>query len=448
MSKLSSDFVVELLKYCIKDERIGDVVMEHMKYSYFPSDEHKHIYRSIESYTKTTNTLITEGILAEEHKSDPKRRDLLLAIREAELPNKDVFLVQFEKFIKDTMFVKAYDKSGELFNQGKKDEAMEHMKTEGENIHGFSIKSKYFTEITSKEEFKKRREDRKGRTDSSNSQKIPTPIPQLNDATDGGVNKGDTLLVLAQSGVGKSKYLRSQSLLASQYGFKGLHISAEGTRIENEDAFDTAMAKSKLWRTERNKMHKEELEELGAFFEHVENMEGQLFFEAFEQFDAASIRDVRNILIEIEKNHGKLDFLCLDYFELFDPGDGRKYSASNDQERKRRESIGNALKNLAVEFNIAIFTATQASTVESEKLNDPNFVQTRYNISEFKGVIKPFSYFLTFNQTKDEKENNAMRIWADKVRKYKVTDVWMIATMYEHETFCDEQKTIEINGLT
>ena len=128
------------------------------------------------------------------------------------------------------------------------------------------------------------------------------------------------------------------------------------------------------------------------------------------------------MIIDIENTQGKLDFMCLDYLELFDPGDGKRYGTSNDAERKRREAVSNKLKNIAVEFDIAIFTATQAATVATELLNDPEFVQTRYHISEFKGVIKPFSYFVTLNKTKDEEDNDFMRIYIDKMRKYPIKE--------------------------
>jgi hypothetical protein len=99
------------------------------------------------------------------------------------------------------------------------------------------------------------------------------------------------------------------------------------------------------------------------------------------------------------------------------------------------------MKNIAVEFNTRLITATQASSVDPQLLNDPKFVMTRYNVSEFKNIAEPFSYFFTLNQTKDEYINNLMRIYIDKCRKYKGGQTVTIHTNYSDGCFYDAIKT-------
>jgi hypothetical protein len=136
------------------------------------------------------------------------------------------------------------------------------------------------------------------------------------------------------------------------------------------------------------------------------------------------------------------DLLLIDYLELLDPGK-KKYKVG--EERQRREALANGFKNICVTYKMAGISCTQASTVSPEQLNDPKFTQTRYHISEFKGMIKPFSYFFTLNQTNDEYQAQLMRIYADKVRKYKKDWTATIIQDYGHDRFYNSKRTrIEI----
>ena len=69
---------------------------------------------------------------------------------------------------------------------------------------------------------------------------------------------------------------------------------------------------------------------------------------------------------------------------------------------------------------------------------------TRYDISENKGLTKPFSYFFTLNQTVDEYTNGIMRMFFDKVRKYKGQKLITIAQAYDYEKFYDRNRTLEL----
>jgi len=442
MQELNPNFVTELFKICLRNKRVLESTIPHIKPTYLPDEHYEDIWTTIVKYYQATDKLITIGTLSQEFSTNMEVLSLIANIKNADLPEVDDILSQLGEFVKSSMFHQAYEKLHDIYVQGKKDKAYELLKDTSEAIGGFSIKEQYFTRLYGNVIDRHNSRVINNEHGSEDSNKIPTGIDQFDNITFGGVNKGDTFCALAQSGVGKSKLLRHIGLHASRRGFKGLHVSAEGTLDENLDMYDAGLSGQRLWDIEKAKLSNETLNKIKRASRDIRNRGGEVFVEAFEQFDTASLADVRNLIIEIEKVHGKLDFLCLDYFELFDPGDGKRYGTSNDAERKRREAIGNKLKNIAVEFNIATFTATQASTVGPELLNDPEFVQTRYNISEFKGLVKPFSYFVTLNQTKDEKEQNMMRIYIDKCRKYAGGQIVKIYQRYDRERFYDRKRTI------
>ena len=81
-----------------------------------------------------------------------------------------------------------------------------------------------------------------------------------------------------------------------------------------------------------------------------------------------------------------------------------------------------------------------------DQYNNPNFILTRSHISEFKGFIKPFSNFITINQTDDEKTNSIVRLHADKFRK-KPSSItfWGVQSLNSHRFF-NLKKTREMFG--
>lgn len=440
MEGLNPNFVVELIKVCLRNKRVLDTSMPHIKDTFLPNKEYKDVWNTICRYYVATGNLITIGLLSQEFSVNIGVLKVIADIKEARIPNQDDILDQLGDFVKSSIFYEAYDKLIDIYNQGDKEKAFSLMKSASESITDFSIRGQYFTQLYGKWE-DRHQERLANKNDDKISTKIPTGIDEFDRITYGGVDKGDTLLALAQSGVGKTKFLRHIGVSASRRGFKGLHVSGEDTLKANLAAYDACVAGQSFRDIENANLDKETLDKMKVASRNIRRMGGEVFVEAFEQFDSSSIAEVRNLIIEIEKVHGKLDFLCLDYLELFDPGDGKRYGTANDQERKRREATANKLKNIAIEFDIAVFSATQAATVSPDLLNDPEFVQTRYNISEFKGVIKPFSYFITFNKTKDEEDQNMMRIYIDKIRKYAGGQIIKIYQRYDTERFYDGRKT-------
>ena len=100
-----------------------------------------------------------------------------------------------------------------------------------------------------------------------------------------------------------------------------------------------------------------------------------------------------------------------------------------------------------MEQNTRVATATQASTVAPELLNNPNFYMTRYNVSEFKAIVDPFTVFLTYNQTSEEYKERCARIFIDKSRKSVGDKLISICQNYGKDKFYDRARTIEKFGF-
>lgn len=355
------------------------------------------------------------------------------------MPDKDDVLQSIELFVRNSIFIEAYDNLGDLYNKGDKESAFELMGSVADKLNSFHIKNRYYDKIF--DGFHKRNADRVVASSTTYAgHKIPFLIDEINDIMRGGIDRGDTFLVLAQSGVGKTKFLRQCGVYAARRGYKVLHIQAEGTREECLEGYDATWTGVHLSDIEVGDLDADTMKKIEKATANITTNGGEIFVETFEQFNTATMADVREIALEVIKTYGQIDIILLDYLELLDPGDGKKYRIS--EERHRREALANKFKNICVELNVAGLTATQASTVAPDLLDNPDFVQTRYNISEFKGIIKPFSYFMTMNQTKDEKAAGVMRLYMDKVRKYKSQQTIQICTNYNRERFYDRKMTL------
>lgn len=440
MNRLSEHFLLELFKICLRSREVLEVAREHLQYTYLPNKHYKQLWKCIvDSYT-ASRKLPSLGVLAQMNQTDKDVVELIGKVREIDIPDREMIMQQLEEFIKQAMFVDMYDSLGDLYNKGDREHAYRVLVGASEKLHTFSLRANYYEKIF--EGYSERFDRRALAKDSSNENdvvKVPFGIDEIDRLTRGGINAGDIALFLAQSGVGKSKLLKWIGVHAARLGFKVLHLQAEGTKKECLDLYDSTWTGCKLHDIEYGNVDSGTHNKIQKAIDNITNQGGEIYVEAFEQFNTASLQDVRSIIEKVEKEHGKIDLVLMDYFELFNPGNGVRYKPS--EERQRREAVGDGLKNIAVEFNTRIISCTQASTVSPELLNDPKFVMTRYNVSEFKGVIKPFSFFITLNQTEDEKEDNYMRLYIDKMRKYKGGQIVSIYQNYDRERFYDAPRT-------
>lgn len=442
-NKLTKDFLYELFKLCFRKAEIIQICSQHLKYQYLPSEPFKKIYKAVTSYYTANQRVPTFGIISQQFERNADVIETIAKIKNAPIVDKEKILEVFEEFIKQSMFVDTYDTIADVYNSGDKDKSYKLLKQAAEDIHNFSITSdtSFYEPIFDGFESRHRQRIVKRESGEDIKQKIPIGIDELDALMAGGLDTTDTALFLAQSGVGKTKLLRWAGVSAARRGFKVLHIQAEGSREESLRGYDSTWTGVVNELVEYAAYDSELYKLLVKTAKDVKGKGGEIYVHAYEQFTTPSIKEVRNLIIDIEKNFGRVDVVILDYLELFNPGDGRKYTV--DQERERRRSLGRVLKNIAVEFNTRIITATQASNIPVQLSEDPAFVMTRNNLSEFKNAAEPFSMFVTLNQTRDEKKNNVMRLYVDKMRNYPSNKTIKIFQSYRNDRFYDRKNTLE-----
>lgn len=450
IEQFNSHFLDELFKLCTLKKDVCEIVVENLEYSHIPAElkGYKHVLKGIKRQYNNLHKLPSLGVILQENAIDPEVHEAVDKINEAGVADRDLMLRTFEEYLKRVKFQILFEKTVDLYNNGKQAEAIELQAKESPSISEFSIYQKSGCVSNIFRDFFERDSKRfaEANTTTNRRRKVPFGIDLLDGVTYGGTdpNEGEIDCFLGRSGTGKTKWLRWRGISAARMGFKVLHIQAEGTLSECELGYDatwTGILKGDL---KNGEIPPEIEDKLRKAMSDIRKNGGEIEVRAFEQFETASMRDVRDLVIDYHKRHGVYpDLLILDYLELFNPASGKKYAASTEGEKFRREDSARAFKNICNEFKIAGATASQANDIAPSDFNNASWVMTRHNVAGAKGLIDPFSYFFTWNVSSDEYKRKRGRLYVDKVREYEGGQTIRICTDFRHDRFYARRDTLE-----
>lgn len=443
--QLNESFLLELYKGCITSKSFLEVIVKHLKFHYIPEEAYKKIFEKIAQDYELMQSLPTIGSLTQHfsQKTTPDEAVLkvLVKIKNTSIVDqKDILLQTFQKFIINAMFHDLYGKIGELHNEGKQDKAIKLLAEQSVIIANFNIQDATYTRVYGG--YDDRQKERKAKAKNISLDKVPFGIHALDFFTRGGMSKGTSTLFLGRSGTGKSTILRWIGMCAARIGLRVVHFQGEGSEQEALDAYDAGWTGTPLEDMEFGDVPVANIKKIEKAHTDIVATGGEIFVKASASFEDLTINDCKDILEGIEKSQGKVDLVIFDYLEIF--GVQGKYFNSETGERKRREDIANKMTNIAVAFNVAVVTATQANDIKPEFYNNPEKVLTRSDISEFKGALKPFSNFITICQTDDEYEAGMIRLFCDKFRKYKSKQVIKIAQSLNNSRFYDAKRSLDL----
>lgn len=442
--KLQEDFIVEFIKCCLTSEKIMEICCLHMKYQYLNTTAQKRVVKYIVDFYNLNKKLPSIGLIGQAFPEDRNVLQLLLRIKECKVEEiKDDIVTGFEKFIKESRFVLLYDKMAELYNTGKKEEAVQYALSETSEIHEFSLKQGYFPTVF--EDFDQRTVSRleaqhNEETSTVRKDRLVWGIKEIDKST-GGARRKTLGAFMARSGGGKSTVMRWVGLSNARLGYKVVHFSAEGSEDEVMDAYDAAWTSLKLEDISYGDIPTEKSERIKNVRRAVLENGGEIYVYAVDSFDGLTLLDCNRILENLTSTVGPIDMIIWDYLELFSKTPNQTVS-SEGMERKRREDVANTMVNLCVRYNAFGLTATQANDIPFEKWNNPDWCMKRNEISEFKGMVKPLAYFFTVNATVDEREDNVARIYYDKLRHSKGEGTVIgICQSLDNGRFYDSQAT-------
>lgn len=412
-----------------------------------PDKRFKGLFKAITDQYAIYGKLPTFGSLGQAFGHNADVLGLIVRMKQADQPDRDNVLDQLEAFVKRCLFLEKFDKVTEVYNTGQHHAAYELDMEYAKLLTNYSIRKKNYALVFKgfENRFLLRQQLETGQ---ETLLKASFGIPELNHYTYGGVEMGGLCGILGRSGTGKSTFLKHIAITNARLGLNVAHIQAEDTLAKCMVAYDagwTGQLKNDL---ETGRVSDSVLEEAR---ETIKRLQGEIMVHAFEQFDTAKLSDVRMHMMEMEKvlasdpdvphEKAKMHVGIIDYLELFDPADGKTYKPA--EERFRREATANQIKNMAIEFEMAMFLGTQASDVPRDKWNRSDFVMDRSNVAECKGLARPMNYFLTLNQTEEEYAAQIMRVFGDKFRDHEANKLCEFVQARERGRFYSHERTMQ-----
>lgn len=242
-----------------------------------------------------------------------------------------------------------------------------------------------------------------------NVSRVPSGLAPLDQATNGGLSKGEVGLLAARSGSGKSTFMSNLSVYYSKGGHNVFHISLEELasmmllrfdrlflQADTKTVLEANGGVKKSFLTWANKMY-------GAV--DAQGILGKLvMYKGTPQ--TVTVDKIRQIILSSERELKlKYDVVIVDYPDLL----LNKHNTGN--EASDGGHLFEELRSLAQELNVVMWTATQLNrTSSSADLLTLDNVEGSYrkkNTVEFAGTI---------NVSKAERDNGYMRLYLDKLR--------------------------------
>jgi replicative DNA helicase len=231
-----------------------------------------------------------------------------------------------------------------------------------------------------------------------NRQVCPTGLERL-DAPDilrGGLGRGELGVITANTGVGKSHFLVAMGCAAMRAGKNVVHYTFELSEHETGKRYD-----SNLCQIPSNDLYERKNEVISAY----KNMDlGKLIIKEYPT-GSASVHTLRNHIEKLTFKGFKPSVIIVDYADVM------KSSREYDSLRHELKLIYTELRNLAVELNVPVWTASQANKDSSK-----SEVVGLENMGESYGKAQVADIVLSISRKPMEKSEGTGRIFVAKNR--------------------------------
>jgi replicative DNA helicase len=355
LSNFGHSFQVKVISALLTDKAFTQQVSDILLPDFFESEANVWIVDTIIKYFyeyKTAPTLDVFKIKVQDISSDVLKTSIIEMLKDAfrylESEDLDFIKEQTLDFCKNQCIKRAILDSVELLNKGQYDAIKSTidvaMKAGADKEVGHeynkSVQDRYLDNIRST---------------------IATPWPIINDLSDGGFGKGELVVFVAPAGIGKSWGLINVGAHALKQGLNVVHYTLElnaGYVGQRYDAVLTGIANQNL------KFNLDEVEST------VAKLKGDLVIKYYPTKTASSstIRAHIEKMILIGK---KPDIVIVDYADLL------RGAVSRKEMRHELESIYEDLRGIAGEYEVPLYTASQANrsalemdVIEADKISE------------------------------------------------------------------------------
>ena len=343
--KYGTSFQSKIITSLIVDNKFIKTIGDILEVSYFDSDANKFLIKSIVDYFekyKSPPTMEALKVVIDDVENDTLKTAIVDSLRGAwqhrESPDLEFVKEKTLEFCKNQVIKSAIMESVELLDNQQYDEIKgvidNAMKAGVERDIGHEY-------ITGFEE----------RMNQQSRKTLPTQWDSVNDLMDGGLAGGELGVIVAPAGIGKSWTLQTIGAHAVAQGKTVIHYTLELNAQYVGLRYDTIVSGQP---TGNLQYHKEEV------LKKINQLKGELIIKYYPT-RTASVNTLAAHLQQCEMQGLKPDMVIVDYADIMK-------STSNFTEK--RHQIGHVyeeLRGMAGEFDIPLWTASQANRSSLEE---------------------------------------------------------------------------------
>ena len=340
-----TSFQSKIITSLITDNKFTKQIIDILEVSYFDSDSNKFITKSIQDYFtkyKTTPTMEALKVLVDEIENDVLKSGVVDFLRQAwshrESPDLEFVKEKCLEFCKNQVIKNAIMESVELLDNHQYDEIKGVMDTAMRAGVERDIGHEYITG------FEERMTEQARNT-------LPTKWDSINELMDGGLAGGELGVVVAPAGIGKSWTLQALGAEAVKNGKTVIHYTLELNAEYVGLRYDTIVSGQP---TGNLQYYKEEV------LQAINKLKGNLIIKYYPT-RTASVATLTAHLQQCELQGIKPDLVLVDYADIM------KSTSNFTEKRHQIGHIYEELRGMAGEFQIPIWTASQANRSSLEE---------------------------------------------------------------------------------
>ncbi len=343
--KYGTSFQSKIIASLITDNKFTKQIVDILDVSYFDSESNKFIIKSIKDYFtkyKSTPTMEALKVFVDDIENDVLKSGVIDFLRQAwahrESPDLVFVKEKTLEFCKNQVIKTAIMESVELLDNHQYDEIKGVIDTAMRAGIERDIGHEYLTGFEE-------------RMTNQARDIVPTKWDSINDLMEGGLGKGELGVIVAPAGIGKSWTLQSLGAHSVQQGLTVVHYTLELNAQYVGLRYDCIVSGQP---TGNLQYYKEEV--LSA----IEKLKGNLIIKYYPT-RTASVNTITAHLQQCELQRIKPDLVIVDYADIM---------KSTQQFTEKRHQIGHVyeeLRGLAGEFEIPIWTASQANRSSLEE---------------------------------------------------------------------------------
>lgn len=414
---VTEEYQSKVLAYMLQNPEFCDVVREHMQVEHFNNKTLQWFFTAIAQSEHHLTAILLQEEMVQAVKAKSIREEeidkfvqLFDIIKERVIPGEEDYIKdKVGAFIRTQSVKKALMDSVDLAKNSEWDEIVGMM--QDAVSAGMNLEDKGYDYLGTIEERVYERAHERAHL------KIPSGIPDLDALTYGGIKTGQMGMIVGGTGRGKSIFLQWLASAALLLNKKVVYFTFELGRRDIADRFDSMFAEVKP--QELNDYQTQVLEEVTK----LKNTYGKSLMIQHYPADTATINTLKDYCRRLSQIGIVPDLIIIDYLDLMKPH--REYHS----EHAEIDAITKGIIGFAAEFDTAVYTATQMN--RSGMVSD---TPDEAGMAGYVGKQYHADMVMWMAQTREEREEEIMRLWVSKNRNGK-TGTIHLETNYSYMKF-------------